>query len=465
MRVSRRVRGISLYTLARDTTKPNPPPRGKLRRCNLVRSSPSLNELKHDFLEIKFLKSEDIEAVEQKDKSGLSIYIIHSKTNNTYLIMNALFYKIFSMMNGRLTLLQIIGQVCPGDNQPTYQTLYEFLAFLLNNGLILHNPGADEIRIFTDNTKTKDYSIQSTLFRIGRWIIKSKLEIPNADRFVARLYSIVGWVLFRRFFIFVQLMLLGLAASLFLKQISKIVSIIIEMVFTGNFTVIHATSLYIGIAASIALHELAHALTCKHFGRKVQSFGLMIYYGFLTFYTDVTDSWMLPKRRRMMVAGAGALTNIMVGAICSVIAFIIPSESLFRVFMILAIVNFITAVFNLIPFLKFDGYYLLSDILDKPSLREDSLILLSNFQNWKNLLCNSQPNDMSKGIFIFGLCSLFFGVITLGFGGIGLFLFIHKFVPEPYNNIFAPLVIAALSISILHYAMERIKTIKQNTWL
>ena len=68
--------------------------------------------------------------------------------------------------------------------------------------------------------------------------------------------------------------------------------------------------------------------------------------------------------------------------------------------------NFLAVALNLVPFLKYDGYYVISDLLDKPNLREEALKLLLSVDCWRRALRGSLSCAENKAIFIFGLCDL-----------------------------------------------------------
>ena len=54
-------------------------------------------------------------------------------------------------------------------------------------------------------------------------------------------------------------------------------------------------------------HEVAHSLTCKHFGGEVHEMGFMLIYFQPAFYCNVSDAWLFPeKSKRLWVTFAGA---------------------------------------------------------------------------------------------------------------------------------------------------------------
>lgn len=119
-----------------------------------------------------------------------------------------------------------------------------------------------------------------------------------------------------------------------------------------------------------ALHELGHAYAIKRWGGRVHEMGLM----FLVFlpvpYVDASHSLgFSSKWRRAFVAAAGILVEILLAAI----AMIIWSEAesgLVRAFCfnIMLIGGVSTLLFNGNPLLRFDGYYVLSDLIEIPNL-------------------------------------------------------------------------------------------------
>jgi putative peptide zinc metalloprotease protein len=61
----------------------------------------------------------------------------------------------------------------------------------------------------------------------------------------------------------------------------------------------------IGNYLGVLLHELSHAAACVEGGGRCGPVGIGIYLVFPVFYTDVSDSWRLPRSRRIMVDSAG----------------------------------------------------------------------------------------------------------------------------------------------------------------
>ena len=64
------------------------------------------------------------------------------------------------------------------------------------------------------------------------------------------------------------------------------------------------------------LHEFAHAMTCFHFGAECRRCGVMFLVFTPVLYTDVSDSWSLPRRQRIAVTAAGIFIELLIAAAC-----------------------------------------------------------------------------------------------------------------------------------------------------
>jgi putative peptide zinc metalloprotease protein len=117
-------------------------------------------------------------------------------------------------------------------------------------------------------------------------------------------------------------------------------------------------------------HEIGHGHMARRYGCRVPSAGVMMILGAPLFYTDVTDAWRLSDRRhRMAVAGAGVVIESML-AVAALLAWVfLPDGALRSLCFYVATGSIITSLaVNLSPFMRFDGYFLLSDGLRIPNL-------------------------------------------------------------------------------------------------
>jgi putative peptide zinc metalloprotease protein len=125
-----------------------------------------------------------------------------------------------------------------------------------------------------------------------------------------------------------------------------------------------------------AVHEFGHAYACKHFGGEVHRMGAMLMYFAPCFFVDVSHSMLFENRwHRIWVAMAGIYFESFITIVAAVLWWATPPELAlndfsYRVMMMGLLMG---VVFNLNPLLKFDGYFVLSDLLQIGELREKSV--------------------------------------------------------------------------------------------
>jgi putative peptide zinc metalloprotease protein len=124
------------------------------------------------------------------------------------------------------------------------------------------------------------------------------------------------------------------------------------------------------------LHELGHALAVKRAGREVIDAGIHLYLGLPAFYVDSTDLLLAPRRARIVNALAGPVAEAVVAATASLVVAVWSDGLVAAVAFPFAAISWASVLLNLVPFLELDGYWLLTDVLDRPRLRARSFDVL-----------------------------------------------------------------------------------------
>ncbi len=133
------------------------------------------------------------------------------------------------------------------------------------------------------------------------------------------------------------------------------------------------------IGGTKILHELGHAVMCKHFGGECHQIGPMLLVFTPALYCDTSDSWMLPSRwQRAAVGMAGIGTEIILASIATLI-WVSSSDGISHTIAmnVMLVCGVSTVMFNANPLLRYDGYYVLSDLTDTPNLGEKAKKRLS----------------------------------------------------------------------------------------
>jgi putative peptide zinc metalloprotease protein len=128
--------------------------------------------------------------------------------------------------------------------------------------------------------------------------------------------------------------------------------------------------------AALLVHEAGHAFTTKHFGREVPRVGIGWYWFGPVAYVDTSDMWLEGRWPRIAVSLAGPYTNLVIGSLASIAAWFVPNAVLSAVLWEFALLSYLGVLLNLNPLMEFDGYYIVSDLLEKPNLRPRALAWL-----------------------------------------------------------------------------------------
>lgn len=134
-------------------------------------------------------------------------------------------------------------------------------------------------------------------------------------------------------------------------------------------------------------HESAHAIVCKRYQGSVREAGILFVLFAPLPYVDVTSSWNFASRlKRMHVAAAGLYIELLIAAIAACIWGQTSLAWLNHLcFNIVFTASITSLLFNLNPLMKFDGYYILVDLLGIPNLYTNGQLWI---QHWakRNLL-------------------------------------------------------------------------------
>ncbi len=201
------------------------------------------------------------------------------------------------------------------------------------------------------------------------WLLKNYLfvRIPllRPDRFLGKTRH---WVepFYSRTFLYLTLIAAGLGLFLAARQWETFIH-----TFLHFFTLEGAALAGATLIVSKVLHELGHAYTCKRYGGRVATMGVALLVLWPVLYTDTSGAWRLKQRRqRMAVGAAGMLVELALAAWATLLWSFLPDGMLrSAAFMLAATTWILTLTVNLSPFMRFDGYFLLSDLLDVPNLQ------------------------------------------------------------------------------------------------
>ena len=232
------------------------------------------------------------------------------------------------------------------------------------------------------------------------------IEVDGFDRVIAWVHRHFRWVLSRPAAVVWAVLSFGGAVALSLVWGR-----------TGSSTLSATVTLAVLIATGwvgTMLHESAHALVLHDGGRRVGRVGMGFYWGSVCFYVDATDALFLPPRRRAVQAVAGPVADAVVAGACGLAALWAAPSAVGLLLAQIALLTWIDAAINVVPFLKLDGYWFLSDRLGRADLAEHSRrsLLTLHRRPWA-------PGQVRWATYALG--SLVFGLALLVSGAVAWF--------------------------------------------
>ncbi len=213
--------------------------------------------------------------------------------------------------------------------------------------------------------------------QVGRfkWLLKNylfvRISIIRPDRFLNATLSAVEWLWSPVFLLIIAFSaILGLV--LVQRQWETFLATFPYMFSVQGMLIVGAS-----LVAVKVLHEFGHAYALKAFGCRVPSMGVAFLVLWPVLYTDASDSWKLVSRRqRLMIGAAGILVELSLAAIATLLwSFMADGPLRSAVFLIATTTWIATLLINMNPFMRFDGYYLMSDWLEMPNLQNRAFAL------------------------------------------------------------------------------------------
>lgn len=128
--------------------------------------------------------------------------------------------------------------------------------------------------------------------------------------------------------------------------------------------------LYLATTLVKVVHELAHAFVCKRYGGQVPTFGVMVLVLAPLPYVDASASWGLRNKwQRAYVGAAGMLAELFLAALACVVWAATSDGTVHSMaFNVMIVGSLSSLIFNGNPLLRYDAYYILSDLVEMPNL-------------------------------------------------------------------------------------------------
>lgn len=314
-------------------------------------------------------------------------------------------YALLALLDGKSSLDTIRErfetQFAPQKISPA--ELHQLIGLLYRNGLLLSElPGQGEQ--LAERAATRERQV---FWGKLSSILAIRFRGYDPDRLLTWLNRYFGWLFSlpalaaALLLMFSALLLIGAEFEVFRSRLPD---------FREFFAAKNWLWLALTLCVTKILHEIGHGLACKWFGGECHEMGLMLLVFTPCLYCNVTDSWMIPSRWRRAAVGAGGMYIELILASLATFLWWYTRPGIVNGLCldVMFVCSVSTLIFNANPLMRYDGYYILSDLLEIPNLRQKaSLVLQRKAAAW--ILGLPEPPDPflpRRRIWLFALYSI-----------------------------------------------------------
>ena len=301
-----------------------------------------------------------------------------------WVVKDPIAMKYFRFEEEEFRLLQMIdGQMSPDqikrkfefDFSPqkiSLQELFQFIGMLYRNALVVSeapNQGQSLRHRAVENEKAKRWQSLTNIMAI-------RFKGFDPDDLLTALNPWTAW--FFTWPAFFAVLLFGVGAlSLIVTNFEAFQNKLPS--FESFFAANNWFLLAVVLGTTKVLHEFGHGLACKRFGGRCHEMGLMFLVLTPCLYANVSDSWLLKSKwQRAFIAAAGMYVELVIASVAVFVWwFSMPGLVHHLALNVIVICSVSTLLFNANPLLRYDGYYILADVLEIPNLRQKATAMLN----------------------------------------------------------------------------------------
>lgn len=294
-------------------------------------------------------------------------YLLRSRLNGRSHRFNAAAYKLIGQMDGCRTVQQIWENAVhlSADAPPTQDEVIRLLSQLHEADLIK----GDTLPASVD-TALQIQSGPSDSRKEGFTNpFAFRFPICDPDRFLNK-WAFLVTPLFNRWALLLWLLIVlsaVITAGLHWSELTRRLSD--RLLSPHNLLLLWLVYPFMKI-----LHEFSHAFSVKKWGGEVHEMGIVLIALTPIAYVDASASAAFPeKQQRIAVAGMGAVAELLLASVALFVWLNVASGLISAIaFNVLLIGGVSTLLINGNPLLHYDGYYILSDLLEIPNLGQRS---------------------------------------------------------------------------------------------
>ncbi len=278
-----------------------------------------------------------------------------------------------------------------------------------------------------------------------------RLVSINPDKLLDKVYPI-GHYFFSKISVVIYVVMNILAGVLMVVKSNVILDGLQNLKLTFQAILI----ILVAMLFTLSLHELGHVIVCKKYGGTVSRTGVVLFFFMPCLYCDVSDIYLFKNQKeKIFVSISGLYVNSFLCTLSLLIYFVIGQKGLLLLYYA-SNLGFI--VYNLIPFVKMDGYWFLSGCLNLSNMFTKSITMaFSSIFDVKLLKQSSVSIGKKTTLVIFGWLALFFRPIFWCFSIIQINDILNLIVPNIVGHIIMVLIIVLVVSDVIKFYIEYIK--------
>lgn len=296
---------------------------------------------------------------------GRRWHVVHDPASNKFYRLSPVSHEIVGLLDGRRTVEDAWKIVIErhGDGAPTQPEVIQLVSNLYNSNLLAIEASPETEQLLR---RQKDRLVKKVQGQaVGIMYFRVRLFNPDAiisavEPVLRPLIGRVGLVLWAAFVLF--------TLSRLVAHSEALQSGFRDAIAPGNWG-----WLIVVYVVAKALHELGHGVVCKRFGGQVPEFGAMLLVLVPSPYVDASACWAFPSRWQRMAVGAGGMIFelFFAGVMAHIWLTTSPGNLMHQLaYNAMLTAGLSTVLFNANPLMRFDGYYILSDLLEIPNLAQ-----------------------------------------------------------------------------------------------
>lgn len=306
------------------------------------------------------------------ERDGSPTWMIYDPISDNYFKLGWFEFECLSRLKNYKDMGALAAAVAKDTAlEPEKQDVLEFVTFLITNNLCQSSDPV--VQNFQLNRGFEKKGLSWS--KIFTKYVYFQIPLFKPDQFLKALYPVVSVFLTKRFFyLMMGILLFGLFLTV--QRIDSFVASFTQFTNIESIILIIFATIFVKI-----IHELGHAFVAHKYNVPVTTIGVAFIILYPILYTETTNSWRLYNRnKRLLITGAGVISELYLAAIALVLWHILPAGLAQNTAFFVAVVSlFMSVLINGNPLMKFDGYYLASDLSQIDNLQFRAL----DFLKWK----------------------------------------------------------------------------------